>query len=156
MAASWELVTTSQFSLASCLTFIPASPGRPGSPTAPGGPCKKMPSVPPTARAGLDCKGGDNLGRPREGKECAGAHIAGETQSWEQAVAFPELGAGTTGRVVVGPGVLSPGPAQRLLEPAPSPRVWFTTLGAPWRAEGGKSMIHITTGEDAKQGCIQR
>lgn len=71
MAASWELVTTSQFSLASCLTFIPASPGRPGSPTAPGGPCKKMPSVPPTARAGLDCKGGDNLGRPREGKECA-------------------------------------------------------------------------------------
>lgn len=71
-------------------------------------------------------------------------------------MAFPELGAGTTGRVVVGPGVPSPGAAQRLLEPSPSPRVWFTTLGAPWRAEGGKSMIHITTGEDAKQGCIQR
>lgn len=53
VAASWALVSTSHFSLSSCLTFIPASPGRPGSPTAPGGPCKKMPLVPPTARAGL-------------------------------------------------------------------------------------------------------
>lgn len=23
-------------------------------------------------------------------------------------------------------------------EPSPSPRVWFTTLGAPWQARGGK------------------
>ena len=55
VAASWELVSASYFSLLSSpLTFMPASPGRPGSPTAPGGPCKKkkMASVHSRARAG--------------------------------------------------------------------------------------------------------
>lgn len=61
-----------------------------------------------------------------------------ETQSWEQAAAFSELGAGIIARVVVGPRVLSLGAPLRLLEPSPSPRVWFTTLGAPWQAQGGK------------------
>lgn len=80
VAASWELVSTSQFSLSSCLTFIPASPGRPGSPTAPGGPCKKMPLVPPTARAGFDCKGGDNRQAQRGQGMCLRSHSRRDTE----------------------------------------------------------------------------
>lgn len=46
-----------------------------------------------------------------------------------------ELGLGER---VAGSRLLSLGATQWLLEPSPSPRVWFTTLGAPWQAQEGK------------------
>lgn len=48
-----------------------------------------------------------------------------------------ELGAGTRGMEVIGLRPLSWGYPEDA-EPSPSPRVWFTTLGAPWQARGGK------------------